>query len=43
MAKKIRVGSHKIKTNKNGSKSIMERTNKSSWKVIQKVKPIKGK
>jgi hypothetical protein len=43
MAKKIRVGMHKTKTNKNGSHSIMERTNKSTWKTVQTVKPIRTK
>jgi len=43
MAKKIRVGSHKIQRNKNGSISVKQRTNSSSWKTVQKVKAIKGK
>lgn len=41
--KKIRAGKQTVKTNKNGSKSIMERTSKSTWKTVQKVKPVKGK
>lgn len=43
MVKKIRVGSHKIKRNKNGSVTVLQRTNKSTWKKNQTVKAIKGK
>ena len=39
MTKKIRVGSHKTKSNKNGSRTILERTNKSTWKALQRTKP----
>jgi hypothetical protein len=44
MAKKIGVGSHKTTRNKDNSITIKVRTDKGTWKKVQRVKaPSKGK
>jgi hypothetical protein len=40
--RKIAIGARKVRTNKNGSFSFKQRTSKSTWKTVRKVKAIKS-